>query len=196
MKINLLPEEHRPSASVNIYRLLFMIISSSTFLFLALLIVQQWYTKTTMQTNVKQVSEQLTIYGNSYDNVRSIETMQNTIGQKKQEIKTLKDSFLPIKEVISQSGKVIPDKLWLTQLEIDDQRNIRLAGRSDRMNSIANYMMDLEYSPFFQGTELQTISNTADNNNSNNNDNKAPKMTLFNFGITFQLEKAGSANGK
>lgn len=186
MKINLLPEEYRPVPSLNFFRLLFLLTSSSLFFLFALFMVQQWYVLNSVKTNVKQINEQLEFYGQSYQNVKAVESMQIILRQKENEVKRLTDGFLPIEAVINESARLVPDRLWFNLFVVDEKNQVNIMGQSDRMTAIANLLMDIENSSLFAKAELQSITDQSE----------ADTSKLYNFKLMYNVEKAGVANGQ
>lgn len=180
MKINLLPVEYRPQAAVSFPRLLFIIFFIVSIFGMACWLAGDWLAIGQVNSQLTEVTQDLQIYGQQYQNVQILEKEQADIKKKRQDINSIMQPFIPFEEVMGEISAPIPDKLWLNTVEIDSTNQISMTGETDRMNAIALYMMDLESSPVFMNTKLSTI----ENKNSGAGD-------VFEFKLTFQVNKAG-----
>jgi Tfp pilus assembly protein PilN len=180
MKINLLPQEYRPKAAVNALRLFFMIFFVVSIFGMGVWLTGEWFALKQLDVQLAETNQDLNIYGQQYQNVQMIEKEQADIIRKKQDIINIMQPFIPFEEVMGEIAAPVPEKLWLNSVEINSDNTINLVGKTDRINAIALYMMDLEASPALMGTKLSTIENK---NNGN--------ADIFEFKMNFMVDKAG-----
>jgi Tfp pilus assembly protein PilN len=141
----------------------------------------EWMSLSTTTTEIKKVDEQLDLYGEQYNNVLMLEQKQAEVTKKRQEIEVVLEPFLPLQYFLSEIITPLPDRVWISSLNIDPNSHVELQGKSDRMRAVALYMMDIESSPSFANASLETI------------DNKDAKGLgdIFDFKLVFDMSKAG-----
>lgn len=186
MKINLLPEEHRPQPIVNVYRVGFLIFIGICVLVSGIIYINAWIELNSVKTKLTQVEQDIIIYGQSYENVKHIEQLENTVKKKRKEMESITKPYLPFDRLLSEVIRCLPDKLWLLSMDINEQGKISLAGVTNRLNAISNYMVELEFSPEFKQVVLSDVNANI----------QGEEQYLYKFNLTFEQEKAGAANGK
>jgi Tfp pilus assembly protein PilN len=180
MKINLLPKEYRPQPAVSFPRLLFVIIFIVAIFGTGCFLALESLSLNEMDANISKVDQDLNLYGQQYLSVKVIEDQETAITKAKQDIDAVSKPYVPVNQYLGEIVAPLPDKVWLKSLTIDD-KGFSIDGNTDRLRAVAMYMMDLEASPIFSGTNLTTINNSTSKGLGD----------VFDFKLTFQAEKAG-----
>ncbi len=88
--------------------------------------------------------------------VEELEKTKQALEKKKQIISQLRASKMGPVHMLDALATRIPEKLWLTELHQDGNK-VKLTGLAINNEVIANFMTDLEQSPYFSNVYLVTI---------------------------------------
>jgi Tfp pilus assembly protein PilN len=149
---------------------------------MVILILSEWMTLGQVEGDIVRIKQDLNLYGPQYKNVLMLEQEQADINQKREQILSVMKPFIPIENILGEVNISLPDKVWLKSIAVDENGKVIIDGRTNRMNAVALYMMDLEASPLIKNTHISNLSNETSKGIGD----------VFDFQMTFETEKVGS----
>jgi type IV pilus assembly protein PilN len=100
-----------------------------------------------MTTNVANVKEELELYKKKDREIKDLRRKLQTLKQRKSVIDGLEAKrFKPVHVLDSLTQKIVPERMWLTNLSLKGNR-MQLSGIAVDNNTVANFMDNLETIP-------------------------------------------------
>jgi len=147
---------------------------------LALVVVgTQWFLLTSKRSELKEIENQrrrerdeLLVY---IKKVEELEARREALRHKIDVINELKRNQQGPVRILDEVSRALPELVWLTSAKLTGM-NVELGGSAMDENAVANYISNLDASPFFDEPVLKNLSRGSGD--------------TFNFGLTFAFNNA------
>jgi type IV pilus assembly protein PilN len=125
-----------------------------------------------MTTNVAEVKKELELYKQKDREIKQLRQKLKTLEQRKNVIDGLEAKrFKPVYVLDTLTQKVVPERMWLTNLSLRDDR-LQLSGIAVDNNTVADFMDNLETiskmlkpnekpGPLYQRVQLTSVQRQA-----------------------------------
>ena len=121
----------------------------------------QWYLLTSKRSELQEVERQrrrerdeLLVY---IKKVEELEARREALRHKINVINELKRNQQGPVRILDEVSRALPELVWLTQLKLKGN-NVEVAGAAMDENAVANYISNLDASPFFNEPNLKNLS--------------------------------------
>jgi type IV pilus assembly protein PilN len=91
------------------------------------------------------------------DKVDELETKRDRLKHKINVINTLKQNQRGPVRIMDEESRAMPDLVWLTKMDLSGT-NLAITGMAMDENAVANYIANIDGSPFFQEPTLKDMS--------------------------------------
>mgnify|MGYP001547978382 CR=1 FL=1 len=121
----------------------------------------QWYLLTSKRSELQEVErerrrerDELLVY---IKKVEELEARREALRHKINVINELKRNQQGPVRILDEVSRALPELVWLTQLKLKGN-NVEVAGAAMDENAVANYISNLDASPFFNEPNLKNLS--------------------------------------
>jgi type IV pilus assembly protein PilN len=139
----------------------------------------QWFLLTSKRSELREVERQrrrerdeLLVY---IKKVEELEARREALRHKINVINELKRNQRGPVRILDEVSRALPELVWLTSLELKGN-NVQLGGSAMDENAVANYISNLDASPFFDEPVLKNLSRS--------------RGDTFSFGLSFVFNNA------
>jgi type IV pilus assembly protein PilN len=139
----------------------------------------QWFLLTSKRSELREVERQrrrerdeLLVY---IKKVEELEARRDQLRHKINVINELKRNQRGPVRILDEVSRALPELVWLTRLTLKGN-NVELGGNAMDENAVANYIANLDASPFFDEPVLKNLSRA--------------RGDTFSFGMTFVFNNA------
>jgi type IV pilus assembly protein PilN len=139
----------------------------------------QWFLLTSKRSELREVERQrrrerdeLLVY---IKKVEELEARRDQLRHKINVINELKRNQRGPVRILDEVSRALPELVWLTSLQLKGN-NVQLGGNAMDENAVANYISNLDASPFFDEPVLKNLSRS--------------RGDTFTFGLSFVFNNA------
>jgi len=126
----------------------------------------QWYLLTSKRAELRQVEQQRRRERDELlqyiKKVEELEAKRELLRQKIEVIEGLKKNQRGPVKIMDEVSRALPELVWLTKLTLKGNELV-LDGMAMDENAVANYIANLDASPFFEEPELKNLSRSRGN---------------------------------
>jgi type IV pilus assembly protein PilN len=170
IKINLVAEAAAPAAARRARREISLGVKQGDLILLIVLVLAfvvvggNWYflssKRTTLQNQQRELQaerDKLQVY---IDKVKELEVKRDALKHKIEIIDQLKENQHGPVRIMDEVSRALPDLVWLTNMTVANNV-VTLNGQAMDENAVANYIANLDASPFFQEPTLVDLSRAS-----------------------------------
>jgi type IV pilus assembly protein PilN len=126
----------------------------------------QWYLLTSKRAELRQVEQERRRERDELlqyiKKVEELEAKRESLRQKIEVIEELKRNQRGPVKIMDEVSRALPELVWLTKLTLKGNELV-LDGMAMDENAVANYIANLDASPFFEEPELKNLSRSRGN---------------------------------
>ncbi len=127
----------------------------------------QWYLLTSKRADLRLIEQQRRRERDELlqyiKKVEELEAKRESLRQKIEVIEELKKNQRGPVKIMDEVSRALPELVWLTKLTLKDNELV-LDGTAMDENAVANYIANLDASPFFEEPELKNLSRARGDN--------------------------------
>jgi len=120
----------------------------------------QWYRLTSKRADLRRIEQERRRERDELlqyiKKVEELEAKRESLRQKIEVIEELKKNQRGPVKIMDEVSRALPELVWLTKLTLKDNELV-LDGTAMDENAVANYIANLDASPFFEEPELKNI---------------------------------------
>jgi len=170
IRINLVTEAAAPAAIRRARREVSLGARQGDIVLLVVLLVAfvvvggNWYMLSSKRTTLQKQERELKVERDKLqvyiDKVQELEKKRDTLKHKIEIIDQLKQNQHGPVRILDEVSRSLPDLVWLDQMTVANKL-VTLQGRAMDENAVANYISNLDASPFFQETTLVDLARVS-----------------------------------
>ena len=126
----------------------------------------QWYLLTSKRADLRLIEQERRRERDELlqyiKKVEELEAKRESLRQKIEVIEELKKNQRGPVKIMDEVSRALPELVWLTKLTLKDNELV-LDGMAMDENAVANYIANLDASPFFEEPELKNLSRSRGN---------------------------------
>jgi type IV pilus assembly protein PilN len=167
IKINLVAEVAAPAAARRARREVSLGVKQGDLILLVMLALSfvvvggNWYLLSSKRTNLQNQQQELQAERDKLqvyiDKVKELEVKRDALKHKIEIIDKLKENQHGPVRIMDEVSRALPDLVWLTTMTVANNV-VTLEGKAMDENAVANYIANLDASPFFQEPTLLDLS--------------------------------------